>query len=793
MKKKILAIFLALILVAGLCSNLGVSFVKADSDGSTQDIALSVKTDKTDLRPGDEVRVTVSIDSFKSGIEGDTDPLISIYQVAVPIDTDVFEFVSKESGLIKKSDVNYDKAENKIKSAASYNPEDEDNIKRIFKQSGDNATSELYSFTLKVKEDIPDNKTVSIGVDDTSLVLKNFNLPKGKIYSTNVTSASVNIIAKEVSRIEVSAKPAKTNYFTGSSALDVTGGKIKVTYSNGTSEEVDMTSDMCSNVDLSTAGNKTVTVNYAGKTTSFDITVADRQVKSFELSGVDNKSVIEGLKLNLTGMSAEVTYDDGSVESNVALTEDMLTYNTDKVGTTSVQVKMGDITKNFDITVVAKSLESISMGSEPDTVNYVIGDRTLDVTGAKIIATYNNGTTDTIDVTSDMCSAVDFKTVGEKTVTVTYNGKTTSFKINVVEKLPQSVKLNGVDNVNVLEGTKINTENMSADVIYNDGTVKNVAITEDMLTYNTDKAGETEVIVKVEGLTAKFTANVTAKKVVSFTLNGTDGKSVTEGMKLDLSGITADVVYDNGTKASIKVTEDMVTADTSKVGNAKATVVIDGIKQIFTYEVKAKELTDIEVVSVPSKSTYLAGQKFTSDGLKVEAVYNNGTRLDVTKSVKLSSVDMTKEGTQKVTITYAENKVTKTADFEVVIKTWDAVNTFNSKVKALSIRQLTKDDSDIVKALRVSYEELSDVEKAEADISGLEKLESAINELTKEDNNSSENSSENVTTDNAGSENIDNNNSVKTGDSAPIMALIVMLIAGAGMFAVVMPKRKTNK
>ena len=175
MKKKILAIFLALILVIGLCSKVGVSFVKADSNGSTTDITLSVKTDKTDLRPGDEVRVTVSIDGFKSGIEGDTDPLISIYQVAVPIDTDVFEFVSKEGGLIKKADVNYDKAENKIKSAASYNPEDEDNIKRIFKQSGDNATSELYSFTLKVKEDIPENRTVSIDVDDTSLVLKNLS------------------------------------------------------------------------------------------------------------------------------------------------------------------------------------------------------------------------------------------------------------------------------------------------------------------------------------------------------------------------------------------------------------------------------------------------------------------------------------------------------------------------------------------------------------------------------------------------------------------------------------------
>ena len=291
-------------------------------------------------------------------------------------------------------------------------------------------------------------------------------------------------------------------------------------------------------------------------------------------------------------MSADVIYDDGTSE-NIKLTKDMITYNKDKVGIATVQVKIGNITKTFDITVEQKSLESISINAEPDVVNYVVGNRTLDVTGAKITAMYNNNTSELINVTSDMCSKVDFTTVGKKIVTVTYGNMTTSFTINVVEKLPQSVKLNGVDEVNVLEGNEINTEKMSADITYNDGSVKNIAITQDMLIYNTDKVGKIDVIVKVEGLTAKFNANVIAKKAISFTLNGAEGKSVTEGMKLDISDITADVVYNNGTKGIVKVIDDMVTADTSKVGDAVATVVIDGVKQTFTYEVKAKILVDM--------------------------------------------------------------------------------------------------------------------------------------------------------------------------------------------------------
>ena len=785
-KNKILALFLSLVLIVGLCNSLGISFVKANSDDSKPDVTLSVKTDKAELRLGEEVKVTVSIDSFKSSIEGDTNPLISEYQVAVPIDTDIFEFVSKEGGLVNNVGINYYASEKKVKSAVSYDPDDEDVVKRIYKQSGNNATSDIYSFTLKVKDDVKENSTVSFDVDDSRLILKNFKLPKGDkyAYTVNSTPATVNVIAKEVSEIEVLEKPVKTTYFTGSSTLDVTGGKIKVHYTNGTTEQVDLTSDMCSDVDLSTPGKKTVTVNYDGKTSVFEIEVVDKQMIDFELSGVDNKKIIEGTDLDITDMSADVIYDDGTSE-NIKLTKDMITYNKDKVGIATVQVKIGNITKTFDITVEQKSLESISINAEPDVVNYVVGNRTLDVTGAKITVMYNNNTSELINVTSDMCCKVDFTTVGKKIVTVTYGNMTTSFTINVVEKLPQSVKLNGVDEVNVLEGNEINTEKMSADITYNDGSVKNIAITQDMLIYNTDKVGKIDVIVKVEGLTAKFNANVIAKKAISFTLNGAEGKSVTEGMKLDISDITADVVYNNGTKGIVKVIDDMVTADTSKVGDAVATVVIDGVKQTFTYEVKAKILVDIDIVDMP-QTIYLEGQKFVSDGLKVEAVYNNGTRENITEFVKISGDDLSKAGIQKIVITYTGNKVVKETSLEVNVKTWDAVNSYKSSLKVLLDKQITKSDADSIKALRNLYEELSDVEKAQVDIVSLENLENTINRLINEDNNTGNDSD----TDNTIFDNEDGNSSVETGDTSLLMVIIAMLVVSAGIFSVTVSKRK---
>ena len=66
-------------------------------------------------------------------------------------------------------------------------------------------------------------------------------------------------------------------------------------------------------------------------------------------------------------------------------------------------------------------------------------NKTVDFSGAKITASYNNGTTEVVDVTSDMCSSVDTSTLGEKTVTVTYQGKTATFKVYVVDKTAQSL------------------------------------------------------------------------------------------------------------------------------------------------------------------------------------------------------------------------------------------------------------------------------------------------------------------------------------------------------------------
>lgn len=800
MKKRIFSAFMALVLIVAMYSGIRLSSVSANADEKAVDVTLSVTTDKTDLRPGDTVKVTVKIDSFNSTISGDTDPTISVYQLGIPVDTDMFEIVSMDGGLLyygnpeDGTDINYDAAKKQIIGAGSYGKgKDRPNQYKQGNSDGKNETNVILSYTLKVKNSISDNKDVTFSVSQDNLIMKNFKLGKTQLYSTSVIPAKVNVIAKELSSIEVSKNPTKTDYFTGSSSLDVTGGKLKLTYSNGTSEEVDMTADMCSAVDLSTAGTKTVTVTYQGKTTTFDVTVSDKKATAITLNGVDGKNIVEGTDLVLTGMTLDVTYDDGTTDKSIALTPSMLKYDNKTVGKSTVTVSYAGLTQTFTIDVVKKSVDKIEMKSNPTNTEVFVG-KAMDVSGAKITATYNNGTTEDFDVTAAMCSTPDTSVAGEKTVTVTYEGKTTQFKINVVEPKPEALVLNGVNGKSVKEGKKLDLTGMTADVKYNDGSVKTVALTKDMLSYSTDKAGQATVKVSVSGLKSEFTITVVAKKAVSMKLSGTDNKSVIEGMKLDLTGINADVTYDNDTNGTVKVTEDMVSYKTDKVGSAEATVKIGDLTEKFSFTVVAKTLKEIKLVSAPTKVVYLEGQKFDSTGLSVQAVYDNGTTADVTKNVKLTAVDTAKAGKITVKVTYED----KVATFDVEVKTKAAIEAFNASVAKLLKNNITKADIDAVKKLRADYDAMSATEQAECNVKGLTKLEESVNKILEEEskaNDNTQNSTENVTDNNGSSTgSSESGNGVKTGDAMNMyMYMILALLAGISAACAVPYARRNRK
>ena len=78
------------------------------------------------------------------------------------------------------------------------------------------------------------------------------------------------------------------------------------------------------------------------------------------------------------------------------------------------------------------TLVSIAV-TAPTKVAYTTADTALDLTGMVVTAHYSDQSTQVI-TTGYTVSTVDFSTAGEKTVTVTYDGKTDSFRITVANQ-----------------------------------------------------------------------------------------------------------------------------------------------------------------------------------------------------------------------------------------------------------------------------------------------------------------------------------------------------------------------
>lgn len=96
---------------------------------------------------------------------------------------------------------------------------------------------------------------------------------------------------KEITKIEISTLPTKLEYALNTTELDLTGGVIKVTYADGSTSNINMESSEVSitGFDSSNLGEQTITVNYRGFTTTFEIQVLGNREPI--LSSLENMQV----------------------------------------------------------------------------------------------------------------------------------------------------------------------------------------------------------------------------------------------------------------------------------------------------------------------------------------------------------------------------------------------------------------------------------------------------------------------------------------------------------------------
>ena len=229
------------------------------------------------------------------------------------------------------------------------------------------------------------------------------------------------------SPITISSIELKGNYktvYAEGDSLDLKGLVVYANYSDDTSSPVG--GYTVSDVDMSTAGNKEVTISYQGFDAKFGIGVEAKTTTGLLIASLPYKTVYEkGDSLDLTGLKVASVDNFNNVEQITDYTVSDVDMNTD--GAKIVTITKDEHSVSFAITVLKASVVSLEI-TTLGKVDYKVGEG-FDKSGFVVTATYSDGTTRVIN--DYIVLDFDTSSVGSKYVTIGYASKIAGFNVNV--------------------------------------------------------------------------------------------------------------------------------------------------------------------------------------------------------------------------------------------------------------------------------------------------------------------------------------------------------------------------
>ena len=321
----------------------------------------------------------------------------------------------------------------------------------------------------------------------------------------------------KATKIKILSEPNKLEYIKDTEKLDVTGGKILVSMSNGETIEKSLEDSKIklTGFDNSSVGPKTITVDYMDNRATFVVNVIDspNQLISLTLKKAPTKvEYIVNDTLVRDGGILQATYSNGKT-AEISTNSTSVKFSSPNMtvpGTKNVTITYGGKSVNYSILVKEKpiTLNKIEVLNLPIKTDYIQNTENLDLTGGKIRAIFSNGNVLDIQMDSSDVNVIGFNNanIGRNRLTVSYKGKSTFFDINIVEKPKATINdawiLRKPDKLKYKKGEELNLSGGKITVNYSDGTNKIVTMDNSELVqysnFNSNSLGVQNVALKLK-------------------------------------------------------------------------------------------------------------------------------------------------------------------------------------------------------------------------------------------------------------------------------------------------------
>ena len=471
-------------------------------------------------------------------------------------------------------------------------------------------------------------------------------------------SSGTNNAAASITKVVVTYTPASEASPLASIAVDVSGATtvfhvgdtfthegatVTATYEDASTKDV--TADATfSTPDMTSAGNKTVTVSYTEneveKTTSYDIEVkAPATLESISLSGTYPTEFTQGDAFSSEGIVVTANYDDESTK-DVTGDATFSGYDMSTTGEQTVTVSYEGKTATYTI--------SVNEYVQPTQFDIALNDAFFGTNYGGTAA----GITDETPVSGTL-----------NNVTVTYAGSGNHYINNNQTRFYPNNKLTfeAPEGYNITQIVFTSAGTWAATITPDDGTY-----TSDTKTWEGEAAtvlftGSGSSRCDMSKVTITLEA-ITPKVLSSIALSGEYPTTFHVGDAFSHEGMIVTATYESGKTADVTASATFTGYDMATAGEQTVTVsYTEGeVTKTATYTITVN--APATLTSITLSGTYPTefeqGDAFSSEGIVVTANYDDDTTSDVTTEATFSGYDMATLGEQTVTVSYGGKTVT---------------------------------------------------------------------------------------------------------------------------------------